>query len=414
MGLEGVARAKGGAFEEGIATIRGGLSLALEHELTREAAEVYQRLGTAREIAGDYGGARDALDTALGLCELSGQGPLGQVCLSCMAYVLRELGDWAQVDDLCRTLIVPGAPPQDTLVADGVLGSLHAWRGDGRQALPLLTRCMETTALINVVSMHCDSVAALAWLAAQEGDAERAEEHCRLLLALWERSEDHHYALWGLRWAAGWLADGGSLGLARACCEALSAIAASAGHPDALAALACALADTALADGDIDAALPQYARALEIHESLEIPFERAQILMRGGSALAAAGEREAAVEQLAEAHRVADALGARPLATSAAAAIAGLGASLERHLGRRAAAEHETGGLSRREVEVVRLVAAGNTNREIAASLVLSTRTVDMHVRNILTKLRSRTRTEAASRAAELGLLQPEPGTRTT
>ena len=414
MGLEGVARAKGGAFEEGIATIRAGLSLALEHELTREAAEVYQRLGTAREIAGDYGGARDALDTALGLCELSGQGPLEQVCLSCMAYVLRELGDWAQVDDLCRTLIVPGAPPQDTLVADGVLGSLHAWRGDGRQALPLLTRCMETTALINVVSMHCDSVAALAWLAAQEGDAERAEEHCRLLLARWERSEDHHYALWGLRWAAGWLADGGSLGLARACCEALSAIAASAGHPDALAALACALADTALADGDIDAALPQYARALEIHESLEIPFERAQILMRGGSALAAAGEREAAVEQLAEAHRVADALGARPLATSAAAAIAGLGASLERHLGRRAAAEHETGGLSRREVEVVRLVAAGNTNREIAASLVLSTRTVDMHVRNILTKLRSRTRTEAASRAAELGLLQPEPGTRTT
>ena len=118
--------------------------------------------------------------------------------------------------------------------------------------------------------------------------------------------------------------------------------------------------------------------------------------MRGGSALAAAGEREAAVEQLAEAHRVADALGARPLATSAAAAIAGLGASLERHLGRRAAAEHETGGLSRREVEVVRLVAAGNTNREIAASLVLSTRTVNMHVRNILTKLRSRTRTEAA------------------
>ena len=109
---------------------RRGLSLALEHELTREAAEVYQRLGTAREVAGDYGGARDALDTALGLCELSGQGGLEQVCLSCMAYVLRELGDWDRCDELCRELIVPGAPPQDTLVADGVLGSLHAWRGD--------------------------------------------------------------------------------------------------------------------------------------------------------------------------------------------------------------------------------------------------------------------------------------------
>ena len=252
------------------------------------------------------------------------------------------------------------------MVADGVLGSLHAWRGHPREAAPLLTRCLETAGQINVVSMECDSIAALAWLAAQQGDALGAEEHCRLLLARWERSEDHHYALWGLRWGAGWLADAGSLGLARACCEALSTIAASAGYPDALAALACALADTALADGDADAAIPQYARALEIHESLEIPFERAQILIRSGVALAAAGERDAAVDQMAEAHRVADALGAQPLAVRAAGAIVELGASLERHLGPRAAAEHESGGLSPREIEVVRLVAEGRTNREIA------------------------------------------------
>ena len=55
------------------ATIRAGLSLALEHELTPVAAEVYQRLGTAHEVAGDYGGARDALGTALGLCERPGR-----------------------------------------------------------------------------------------------------------------------------------------------------------------------------------------------------------------------------------------------------------------------------------------------------------------------------------------------------
>ncbi len=106
-----------------------------------------------------------------------------------------------------------------------------------------------------------------------------------------------------------------------------------------------------------------------------------------------------------EAHRIASRLGAEPLAAEAAAALERAGASLEKHLGTRAATRHAQSGLSRRELEVMRLVAEGLTNRQIAEQLVLSTRTVDMHVRNILTKMRCRTRTEAAGRAAELGLL---------
>ena len=51
----------------------------------------------------------------------------------------------------------------------------------------------------------------------------------------------------------------------------------------------------------------------------------------------------------------------------------------------------------------MQLVASGRTNREIAEQLVLSTRTIDMHVRNILAKLGCRSRTEAATRAGELG-----------
>ena len=62
-------------------------------------------------------------------------------------------------------------------------------------------------------------------------------------------------------------------------------------------------------------------------------------------------------------------------------------------------------GLTGREVEVLRLVAAGQSNREIAAALVISPKTASVHVSNILAKLGTATRTEAAVKAHQLGLI---------
>jgi DNA-binding NarL/FixJ family response regulator len=62
-------------------------------------------------------------------------------------------------------------------------------------------------------------------------------------------------------------------------------------------------------------------------------------------------------------------------------------------------------GLSAREAEVLRLVAAGQTNREIAAALFLSEHTIHVHVRNILTKTHTDNRTHAAAFAHDHGLV---------
>ena len=71
-----------------------------------------------------------------------------------------------------------------------------------------------------------------------------------------------------------------------------------------------------------------------------------------------------------------------------------------------AAATPDRHGLSERELEVLRLVAGGLRNAEVAERLVLSRRTVDHHVSAVLRKLRARSRAEAADAAARLGLLQ--------
>ena len=67
-------------------------------------------------------------------------------------------------------------------------------------------------------------------------------------------------------------------------------------------------------------------------------------------------------------------------------------------------------GLSNRQVEVLRLLAEGLTDAQIAARLFLSTRTVESHVAALLSKLGAGTRRQAAAAARELGVLPPEPG----
>ena len=76
----------------------------------------------------------------------------------------------------------------------------------------------------------------------------------------------------------------------------------------------------------------------------------------------------------------------------------------ERAQAQPARAEAYPDGLSQREVEVVRLIALGMTDREIAEALIISARTVGTHVSNILNKIGAINRTEAASYATSHGL----------
>jgi DNA-binding NarL/FixJ family response regulator len=401
-GLEGLAQAKAGDYDAGLATVRESLAQALDAGLTGVVAELYQRLSIVLYEAADYRSAAEALDTALDLCRTDGSPNTQEACVSCLAYVLRDLGEWTEASRLCRELVDQG---RSVFVAEGLLGSIQAYQGRTGSGRRLLTSCLNQASRIDHYNMTVDSTAGFAFVAAAEGAHDEAAQHCRSILNRWRESQDHHYALSGLRWSAVYLARQGDRAAAHEFTDALSTVASTSGQPEALAAVGHAIAELALLDGDAQTAAEQLTNALELHRTIDMPFVRAQIELRAGVALGAAGETEAGLERLADAYRAAKKIGARPLAAEAARETAALDASVVERLGRRAQGDADGTGLSRRERDVVRLVAVGRTNREIAQELFLSTRTVDMHVRNILRKLDCRSRVEAAHRAGELGLV---------
>ena len=255
--------------------------------------------------------------------------------------------------------------------------------------------------------MYVDSTTALAIVAAAEGLDDEAAAHCRELLARWEESEDHHYAVWGMRWAAScFAAQRRPRRRARVRRGAEPDGRRRAATPTRSPRSRTRSASWRCSKATPAAAAEQLSRAVELHRGLAIPFERAQIELRAGVALAAAGEREEALERLCDAYRCARKLGARPAGRRRRRKeVAALGESVAQRLGSRAAAAADGVQLTRRELEVLRHVAVGRTNREIAQELFLSPRTVDMHVRNLLGKLDCRSRVEASHRAGELGLL---------
>ncbi|MFF9326911.1 AAA family ATPase [Streptomyces sp. NPDC014776] len=144
-------------------------------------------------------------------------------------------------------------------------------------------------------------------------------------------------------------------------------------------------------------------------EALERPYDLARVRHRLAEALVTEGgddERAGATELLRLSHAVAEHLGARPLADSTAqlARRARLPLTGPAQAAPAPADPAEALGLTTRERDVLRLVSAGRTNRQIAEELFISPKTASVHVSNILAKLGVSGRGEAAAVAHRLGL----------
>jgi DNA-binding CsgD family transcriptional regulator/tetratricopeptide (TPR) repeat protein len=167
------------------------------------------------------------------------------------------------------------------------------------------------------------------------------------------------------------------------------------------------------ADGEPAGLLAGWDEAAGAWAILGEPYPLSETLLHAAETALAHGDRDGAAERLRRAGPLADELGAHPLAEQ----IAILARRARIRLTGDDASEGQvsgdpgTGGgplgLTERELEVLRLVAAGRSNREIAAELFISPKTASVHVSNILGKLGVASRGEAAARAHTLRLFDP-------
>jgi DNA-binding CsgD family transcriptional regulator len=174
------------------------------------------------------------------------------------------------------------------------------------------------------------------------------------------------------------------------------------GRASALASCGRCRGLLAAQDGDLDAAVSSYGEALEWHGQVPLPLDRGRTLLALGAAQRRAKHRREAREILDEALATFERIGAELWAERARA-------ELRRISGR----APSSGELTPAEERVAALVAEGKTNREVAAALFLSERTVEGHLSHVFGKLGVRSRTELARLLAsrdEQVVAAPNPG----
>ena len=394
LGLQrrGQALIAAGSVAEGLALFEEAVVVAMSGELeAMTTAVVYCTAIAACHDLMDYGRAAQWSDVAQRWCEREASRGFPGLCRVYHAELIRLRGAWPQAEQLvrqaCDELREFGAL---AMAAAGLyeLGEIRRRTGDldaaelaYREALELGHECQPGMALLRLAqgALPAASAAIADALADEDAPAQAGLARARLLAAQVE-----------IALAAG------DAGLARVATDELAAIAARYGSTALRAEAATARAALALADGG--SALSEARRAHRLWQELEMPYEAARARVLVAAAQRAAGHHDAAGIQLQAAATTFRRLGAAPDLAGVERALAGEPQAASRGGG-------EDASLTRRERDVLVLVAAGMTDRQIAEQLVVSPHTVHRHLANIRAKLGQPTRAATVAHAARLGLL---------
>jgi ATP/maltotriose-dependent transcriptional regulator MalT len=388
VALEGLARVVEGDLVEGMARLDESTAAASSGELINFDAvmQAYCYLILACHLVRDFERAAEWCRTAKEIAERYGMRQCFSVCRTFYAGVLVWHGAWdeAEAELLAATRYLGEARPPMATSGTLRLAELRLRQGRLEEAEALFAQCEGSPAVLlgraGIASERGDSAGAAA-LAERYlrgiSDSNRVERVPGLELLVRARA--------ALR----------DVEVAQDAVAELSEIAETVGTTPLRAAAREARAHVAFASRDPDAARQALEDAVDLYERSGSPFHAARARLVLARALMLSGRRRAAVEEVC--------LARDGLAAIGAVADVARAEELLRELEGRP--DREPAVLTAREVEILRLVADGLSDRAIAARLVLSEHTVHRHVANILARLRVPSRASAVAQAAKLGLI---------
>jgi DNA-binding CsgD family transcriptional regulator len=394
--LRGFSMAAAGEVAEGMRELDAVNAAVLAGELSDPVAIALAccYLVVACERVRDTERAVQWCNRLRGFCRQWGLRPLLAVCRTQYASVCVWRGDWSEAERELTTATEELAASRPALTADGLVRLAELRRRQGRLD--------DATTLLEQTSASPSSLAVRAAIALDLGDlAEAARLAERALRQLPAHNRAERAPI--LEVLARAQAQAGDVPAARVALGELQEASRLAGTQPLAAAVSATEGAVAAAAGDFDAARRHREDAVDRFEHLGMPFEegRARIdlaitVATIGDKRAAAAEARRAVARFESIAATRDLARARDLVTE----LAGPSAAADPALAPKAA------GLTGRELEIVRLIAAGHNNAAIGRRLFISAHTVHRHVANIFTKLDVPTRSAAVARAAAMGVLR--------
>ncbi|MGZ5353559.1 MAG: LuxR C-terminal-related transcriptional regulator [Actinomycetota bacterium] len=375
---EGLALVAKGRMREGIALLDEAMAAVVAGELSPFfTGVIYCAVISACLELGDLRRAGEWSDAALAWCDTLPPGsPYPSRCRVNRAEVARLRGSWAEAE--AEALLAAGELVGDPGFAASAfvqLGEIRRRVGDLAGAEAAFERAQE---------LGDDPQPGLALVRLSQGNADAARSALRLALSGAFHPPARARLLAAQVEAA---VAAGAIDEARESASELQTMADGIDLPAFAAAAATAAGSLALAEDDVAGALDALRRATATWNELRLPYETARARALLGRALLAGGDEDAARRELRAALAAFERLGAAGDVAEVRAVLDG---------GRALPA-----GLTAREAQVLRLVAAGKTNRDIAVELVISEHTVGRHLQNIFAKLGVSSRSAATAFAFE-------------